>query len=63
MEYLREDDVEKEEETKSATCKIGTIALGEISDKTETSTEDFLRKITTHLDFVIFPIWEMGGFG
>ena len=40
MEYLREDIAEKEEETKSATCRIGTIVVEESSDKTETPTQD-----------------------
>ena len=40
MEYLREDIVEKEEETKSATCRIGTIVVEESSEKTETSTQE-----------------------
>ena len=38
MEYLREEKVEQEEEIE--TCRIGIIALGESSDKTENSTED-----------------------
>ena len=40
MEYLREDVAEKEEETKSATCRIGTIVVEESSEKTETETQD-----------------------
>ena len=40
MEYLREETVEKEEKTETATCRVGTIALGESSDKEKTSTED-----------------------
>ena len=40
MEYLREDIGEKEEETKSATCRIGTIVVEESSDKAETSSQD-----------------------
>ena len=40
MEYLREEAVEKEKDVEKATNRVGTIALGEISDKTETSTQD-----------------------
>ena len=40
MEYLREEAVEKEKDIEKATNRVGTIALGEISDKTETSTQD-----------------------
>ena len=36
MEYLREDVAEKEEETKPATSRIGTIVVEESSEKTST---------------------------
>ena len=40
MEYLREDIAEKEEETKSATPRIGIIVVEESSEETKTSTQD-----------------------
>ena len=40
MEYLREEAVEKEEDIEKVTCRVGTIAYGESSDKTKTSNED-----------------------
>ena len=40
MEYLRDDVVEKEEDTGTLSNKIRTIVVEECSDKTETSSED-----------------------
>ena len=40
MEYLRDDKVEKEEDTGTLSNKIRTIVVEGCSDKTETSSED-----------------------
>ena len=40
MEYLRKEDVEKEEETETAACRIGTIVDADSSGIVETSTQD-----------------------
>ena len=46
MEYLREeDDAEKEEETKSAAPRIGTIAVEESSEKTETQDVELSQPV------------------
>ena len=40
MEYLRDEDVEKEKQTETSAGMIGTFVIEESSDKTETPTQD-----------------------
>ena len=40
MEYLREEDVEKEEGIETVMSRVGTTAPGKSSDKTKTPNKD-----------------------